>query len=301
MTPGVWDTGEAMCELNPPFGLLLDVDGPVANPDTRRISDPRVADSLAALATHGIPLVFNTGRSLGFLDERVAPELRRRGVPDDATVIAVAEKGATWKPLLSSSASFQDETLVLDRGFASTMRDVVAHRFSSTMFFDDTKTAMVSVEMIPDRSYPAYYAAQEKFDETAVAALLEAGHPVLYRGQRLGHGPRETVRVDPTVISTDIEFERTGKALGARRALDLLHGRPLPDEWFTFGDALSDYAMADWLHHHGRTVTHVDVRPPAALPPRPYAIRTIAGAQNDAAAAVVLAELVDRLRAEPGV
>ena len=44
----------------------------------------------------------------------------------------------------------------------------------------------------------------------------------------------------------DMESERAGKALGARRALDLLRGDgPLPRSWHTVGDSRSDYAMAD--------------------------------------------------------
>ena len=69
-------------------------------------------------------------------------------------------------------------------------------------------------------------------------------------------------RVDPTIISTDIESVRLGKDLGASRAVELLAAQGItPLAWRTVGDSRTDYAMADWLHHNDHPVKHVDVRP----------------------------------------
>ena len=47
----------------PPLGILLDVDGPVSSPDTRRVA-AALLDDLRALLAAGIPVVLNTGQYL---------------------------------------------------------------------------------------------------------------------------------------------------------------------------------------------------------------------------------------------
>jgi hypothetical protein len=84
-------------------------------------------------------------------------------------------------------------------------------------------------------------------------------------------------RVDPTIISTDIESVRLGKDLGAARACERLRRDGIvPEAWYTMGDSRTDYAMADWLHHNDHTVAHVDVRPADGVPEKPYQILTSA-------------------------
>ena len=82
-------------------------------------------------------------------------------------------------------------------------------------------------------------------------------------------------RVDPTIISTDIESVRLGKDLGASRAVELLAAQGItPQAWRTVGDSRTDYAMADWLHHNDHAVKHVDVRPADGVPNKPYPVLT---------------------------
>src|SRR6185312_16271868 len=101
-------------------------------------------------------------------------------------------------------------------------------------------------------------------------------------------------RIDPSVIATDVESVRAGKAIGVRRALDLLRGDgPLPSTWHTVGDSRTDYAMADQLHALGHDVTHVDVGPRPPLD-RPYPVLTVPGLFDDAAGAAHLHDLVTR-------
>ena len=84
-------------------------------------------------------------------------------------------------------------------------------------------------------------------------------------------------RVDPTIISTDIESVRLGKDLGASRAVEFLAAQGItPQAWRTVGDSRTDYAMADWLHHNDHAVKHVDVRPADGIPVKPYEVLTAA-------------------------
>ncbi|WP_228513893.1 hypothetical protein [Frondihabitans sp. VKM Ac-2883] len=282
----------------PALGLLLDVDGPIASPITRTIDLPAITRDLVALADAGIPLVFNTGRSDAFIREEVVGPLIAAGLPDHARVHGVCEKGAVW---FSIGPRFDggmgeleiDESLAMPADFAAEMEAVVAERFADRVFFDRTKRAMVSVEQLTSIENSTYLAMQALFDEVAREALARRGFGV----RRLddvrpdAHGDVQW-RIDPTIISTDIESVLLGKDLGARRALELLAlDGELPLAWRTVGDSRSDYAMADWLHAGGYEVEHVDVRPGDGVPEKAYPIRTSAtGAIHDEAGAEFLAE-----------
>ncbi|WP_123939734.1 MULTISPECIES: hypothetical protein [unclassified Frondihabitans] len=282
----------------PALGLLLDVDGPIASPITRTIDLPAITRDLVALADAGIPLVFNTGRSDAFIREEVVGPLIAAGLPDHARVHGVCEKGAVW---FSIGPRFDggmgeleiDESLAMPADFAAEMEAVVAERFADRVFFDRTKRAMVSVEQLTSIENSTYVAMQPLFDEVAREALARRGFGV----RRLddvrpdAHGDVQW-RIDPTIISTDIESVLLGKDLGARRALELLAlDGELPLAWRTVGDSRSDYAMADWLHAGGYEVEHVDVRPGDGVPEKAYPIRTSAtGAIHDGAGAEFLAE-----------
>ncbi len=121
-----------------------------------------------------------------------------------------------------------------------------------------------------------YLAEQELFDAEAVDLMARHGLGVV----RLDHHAPDSddavdYRVDPTIISTDIESVRLGKDLGASRAVELLAAQGItPQAWRTVGDSRTDYAMADWLHHNDHPVKHVDVRPADGVPVKPYDVLT---------------------------
>ena len=282
----------------PPLGLLLDVDGPIASPVTRSIALPEITRDLVALAAVGTPVVFNTGRSDAFIRDEVVGELIAAGLPAGARVHAVCEKGASWFSIgpehgpTGMSDVQVDASLAMPADFADEMEALVASDYADLVFFDRTKRAMVSIEQLTTVESATYLARQREFDERAMEALTRRGAGV----RRLDDVRPDAAgavqwRVDPTIISTDIESVRLGKDLGAERALELLAlDGPAPLAWRTVGDSRSDYAMADWLHEHGHSVAHVDVRPADGVPVKPYAVLTSAsGLIHDEAGAEFLA------------
>lgn len=277
----------------PELGLLLDLDGAVASPVTRSIAIPSILTDLVALAGHGTPIVFNTGRSDEFVLRQVVPPLVEAGLPADARVFAVCEKGAVWFPITAAGAGplGVDASMALPGEFRARARALVAAEFADAMFYDETKRAMVSVEQRTDIANADYLPARDRFDERALGLFGELG-----LGAQLGDvkqpGADGAVpfRIDPTIISTDIEHERSGKDLGARRAVEYLTATgPLPRVWRTVGDSRTDYAMADWLHARGHDVAHLDVRPSDGLLERDYPVLTADGLVHDEAVAVHLA------------
>lgn len=263
----------------PPLALLLDVDGPVASPVTRTVQPGIIAD-LLALAEAGIPVIFNTGRSDAFIREQVMAPMIAAGMPAGITIHAVCEKGAVWFSYTASGAGqvHVDRELAIPQAFGDDVRRLVAEDYSTHMFYDETKRAMVSVEQHIAVANSDYREEQALFDADAMELMGRHGLGVV----RLDHPAPNSddqidYRVDPTIISTDIESVRLGKDLGASRAVELLAAQGItPQAWRTVGDSRTDYAMADWLHHNDHPVKHVDVRPADGIPVKPYAVLTAA-------------------------
>ena len=269
-----------MPENTPPFGLLLDVDGPIVSPVTRTIAIESIGEDLAALANAGIPVVFNTGRSDAFLRDVVLPPMRAAGLVDGAPVFGIGEKGATWFAPLPGGGFTEtqvDDRLTAPQQLGRAILNLFEERFRASMFFDDTKLSMISVEhklSFPAEEFPA---EKQEFIERAQAVVDELGFAADYR-------------LAPSPISVDIEHRDVGKDVGAERALTLLAEAGIRVErWFTVGDSRSDFAMADYLYARGVAVEHVDVRPYDGIPEVGYPVLTAEGLDDDAAGAVFFA------------
>lgn len=278
----------------PLYALLLDVDGPVASPVTRTLAIPSIADDLVALAKDGVPIIFNTGRSDAFITTTVMPALVDAGLPDDAVILAVCEKGATWfaprrEHRADAGSDLEvDERLRVPTGLVEYCRSI-APDFEDAMFFDATKKAMVSLEAQPGIDLTEYAKRQHEVEQLIWDFLAEREIGVVW-GERtaVNNSDGVALRIDPTIISTDVEHVGTGKQVGADKAVAFLRNLGIkPREWRTLGDSRSDYAMADRLHERGYVVRHGDVRPADGLLTRDYPVEVSDDATltNDAAGA----------------
>ncbi|MDM4763161.1 hypothetical protein QT381_09080 [Galbitalea sp. SE-J8] len=289
----------------PDLGLLLDVDGPIASPVTRSIAIPSIADDLVALAAGGVPIAFITGRSDAFLRDVVITPLLERGLAaalavEGASMFAVVEKGAAWATVTSEGLGrvHVDATVALPDDVRDEMRRLVERDFAATLFFDETKRAMISVEQRTDLPREEYLGVQPVFQDAAFALLERHGIGIRYGDREsadaAGHVP---FRIDPTIISTDIESILLDKDRGAERALEYIERvrGGLPRTWRSVGDSRSDYLMADQVHAVGLDVAHVDVRPADGVLERPYPVLTEGELIHDEAGAAFLHRERERL------
>jgi hypothetical protein len=286
------------------LGLLFDVDGPLASPVSRSIRIPSILDDLVALTAARVPIAFITGRSDSFIREQVIAPLLDVGLgaalaTPGARMFGVFEKGGSWAPITSDGMG----EVTVDAGLAPPatvidgVRALVAEGFADTMFFDETKRAMISVEQRTDVTAEVYLHAQRWFNDAAFALIAAAGIGVRL-GARSAPDAAGNVpfRLDPTNISTDIESVLLDKDRGAERALEYFAGLgSLPRLWRSVGDSRSDYLMADHLHAGGYDVAHVDVRPGDGIPDRPYRVIVEGDSIHDEAGAAFLGYWVDRL------
>ncbi|MGZ4659874.1 MAG: hypothetical protein ACXVYB_01185, partial [Arthrobacter sp.] len=229
----------------PPLALLLDVDGPVASPVTRDVK-PGIILDLVALAAAGIPVIFNTGRSDAFIREQVMEPMIAAGIPAGTVIHAICEKGAVWFSYTSAGPGpiHVDRELAVPAAYGDDIRRLVAEDYAAHMFFDETKRAMVSVEQHIDVPSADYLAEQKLFDAEAMELMARHGLGVVRLDHHVPNSDDEVdYRVDPTIISTDIESVRLGKDLGASRAVELLAAQGItPQAWRTVGDSRTDYA-----------------------------------------------------------
>jgi hypothetical protein len=289
------------------LGLLFDVDGPIASPVSRTIAIDSILTDLVTLATAGVPIAFITGRSDEFIRDEVVTPLLANGLGDalsteGARMFGVFEKGASWAAITSAGMEevTVDESVALPSAVVDAVRALVESDFADTMFFDETKRAMISVEQRTDVSSERYKAAQGPFNDAAFALLVEHG-----LGVRLGDEARPDAsgavpfRLDPTIISTDIESVLLDKDRGAERALAYFEGTgALPRTWRSVGDSRSDYLMSDHLHSAGYDVAHLDVRPSDGILERPYPVIVVEDLIHDEAGAAFLRHWVGALGLE---
>ena len=202
------------------------------------------------------------------------------GMPAGLTVHAICEKGAVWFSYTAAGPGtvHVDDALAVPAAFGDDVRRLVAEDYAAHMFFDETKRAMVSVEQHVDVANADYRAEQALFDADAMDLMQRHGLGVVRLDRHVPDSDDAIdYRVDPTIISTDIESVRLGKDLGASRAVELLAAQGItPQAWRTVGDSRTDYAMADWLFHNDHPVKHVDVRPADGIPVKPYEVLTAA-------------------------
>jgi hypothetical protein len=288
----------------PPLGLLLDVDGPIASPVTRTIAIPSIIDDLVFLVAAGVPIAFITGRSDAFIREQVMAPLFAAGLADalstdGARMFAVFEKGAAWATVGpdGQGATTVDHSVAVPAELVAAVRQLHGSQFGAEMFWDDTKHAMISVEQRLDVAPDVYKPAQHRFESAAFAAAVELGIGMRYRDREHPDARGEVpFRIDPTIISTDIESVLLDKDTGAQRALDHFEqSGPLPLLWRSVGDSRSDYKMADHVHARGLEVAHVDVRPADGVLDKPYRVIVEGDLIHDEAGAAFLSYWREKL------
>jgi len=280
------------------LGLLFDVDGPIASPVTRTINIRSIVTDLVAMTAAGVPIAFITGRSGDFIRNQVVAPLCDAGLGEalseqGSRMFGVFEKGGAWAPITGDGMGevTVDDSVAFQPDAVDRIRRLVRDRFADTIFFDETKRAMVSVEQRTDIDAVTFAEVQHRFQDEAFELLTGMGIGLRYGDRAIADASGEVpFRIDPTIISTDIESVLLDKDRGARRAFDYFAERgPLPRRWRSVGDSRSDYKMADFVHSAGYDVAHVDVRPADGVLDRPYEVITIGDSIHDTAGAEFLA------------
>jgi hypothetical protein len=191
------------------------------------------------------------------------------------SMFCVFEKGAVWAPVTADGLGdiVIDEAVALPKPVVDEARELVASEFSATMFFDETKHAMISVEQRTDVSHETYLPTQQRSNATVWACVSATERLRMPRGRCRSVSTRpssqptsnrccSTKTAGPSArssISPRVDRCRSCGARWATRAATIswlttstLPGttwRPAPYDIITEGELIHDEAGAAFLEY----------------------------------------------------
>lgn len=238
--------------------LIFDVDGVITESTTGEV-ELGVIDKIIEALKQSEPVAFNTGRGLSWIAHNILSSIEARSSKKNIMnwLCITYQKGAFWVTFneegeQETPVAAPDITLI-PHFLRSEVLQLIATKYSETMFPGEEKEAVLSPQFIPGADFAQYKADQKNLVEDLQAMLQH-------------YGLEERFRVDPTRIATDIEDKRLGKALGSQQILAWLKDRGMqPRYYITLGDSKSDIGMADEIYRQGLPVEFVFVGEKAQL------------------------------------
>lgn len=240
-------TGESLEPL-PVCAYLFDVDGVLTNPWTKKIEQEDIFTQLQKRIEMGMIVCLNSGRAENFLVHEILDPLssRLRNQSSMSKIVAIGEKGGVLMTYdQSGQRTRQIETdLKVPKQFEDRTKILLQKKYSDTMFFDDAKLTMVTLEarLLEQMGgkTPEDFRQAQKTLCTDLQILLDE------------EGLSSQFRVDPTGIATDIQSVKAGKAYGTDIFIKYLHDRRIaPTHYKCFGDSTSDIEMHQQLIRNG--------------------------------------------------
>lgn len=229
----------------PVTAWIFDVDGVLTDPEEKRITEPEIFSELIKRLEKGEPVGFNTGRSLDFVIAQVLDPLEAKLKDKNLlkNIFAIGEKGATWITFgVGGLKSINvDQNISVPKELQNRVREIVSKPpYSNTMFYDETKQTMISVELKLEKRVKDFKQAQNKLTQELQDVLCK-------------YHLENNFKIDATRIATDIESIHSGKALGTKKFIELLEEKKIePNMYICFGDSVSDYEMLEELNRLGK-------------------------------------------------
>jgi hydroxymethylpyrimidine pyrophosphatase-like HAD family hydrolase len=230
--------------------FVFDLDGVITWPHTTTI-DAEALGYVYKLLEQGAYVATNTGRSYEWVEKNVLSALEEmagtsaKGDLFDKLFI-VCEKGGESIKRVDGRFVPQPSRFALPKKASEITRRVYDENQAqlSSMFWDDTKRTMASLEKYPTADI-AQFAQEKEF----VASKLQ---PAL-AGQE--------AKIDPTVAAIDVEHPTAGKHAGAELIFEWImsHKGAAHNNFVCFGDSRSDYEMARYFAQQGVHITFIFV------------------------------------------
>lgn len=239
---------------------VFDVDGVLTVPDSREFNR-EVMEDIATRLTKGDPVILNTGRSISWIQQRIIAKLyHAHNIQDPSSfqnLFVVGEKGGTWLTFDEKGLMHEhvDDSIAVPQDLQNSVKRIVEEQFPKTMFYDESKHTMISIEMkeYDDKRFEGQISLEDfQHDQAKLVIILQD----LLKSKRFD----DALHIDPSTIATDIQNKFVGKDFAIRKALAWLSAKGfLPKKFVTFGDSKSDVAMAKELYENGQNVEFVFV------------------------------------------
>ena len=237
--------------------LVFDIDGVITDPHSKEITHPKILEIISDHLRSGQKVAFNTGRSAKWLEDKVIKALKELIIITEknyfplTNLISICEMGNVIIKYGTDGESRKKilNDNIIPKTLSQTVRDIVTNVYSKSMFVDETKEVILTIEMNDGYSYEEYKKRQDEFQKE-IGIIMKNYHPHLH------------VKPSSTTIAIDIKPVDSGKNLGARRIFDWIsaQGEDLKDLHFIcFGDSLSDLDMSDFFHSKNISTSFVYV------------------------------------------
>ena len=255
--------------MQPKNTWIFDVDGVLTHPKEKKILQTTLLDYIIKFLQNGEPVAFNSGRSLIWLENQILNPLldKIQNKKILSQLFIVGEKGAYWNSYSNDGIQNQnfDPSISVPQDLLQKVRTLIQSKFSGTMFFDSTKKTMISIEM--KQGTDLYLFRQQQ--QSLVTTL----------NQFLTPAQKQTIKIDPTTIATDIEKRHVGKALGTQKIIDWLsQNGQIVDHFYTFGDSPSDLEMPEKLYQiyqEPNKITFIFVGEKLPFPEKSHPFKTL--------------------------
>lgn len=243
------NTGGNAAKLNR-TAYLFDVDGVLSEPKYKVVPEELISQ-LINLLQEGNPVGLNTGRSIAWINERLLTSMLddRKDISFLSNFIAIGEKGSTWNTYdLNGKVNHgKAKEIVMPEILIKKVKALVSDKYNGAMFFDSTKETMISIEMHDGYDIKDFQRQQKELCQDLKEIIKVIG-------------VESSMVIEESIIATDIQCRKVGKAFGARRFLTFLQEQNLHLARFvTFGDSVSDLEMADELYNSGHAVSFIFV------------------------------------------
>lgn len=231
--------------------FVFDVDGVITHPSKKINTEPEILSHIIDKLKIDDPIALNTGRSLAWIKERVISLLYARIQNKSIlkNLIAVGEMGGMWLTFDNdgNANEYIDNSLSIPKPLMREIKELIESKYSKSMFYDDTKNTMVSIEMNEGMPIDTYKKIQK--------LLMDDLHQII-KASYLG----KNLKIDTTTIAADVMNNHVGKGFAVHRIADWLRAKKInPKQIFAFGDSMSDLPMAEKFHELGFSIEFVFV------------------------------------------
>jgi hydroxymethylpyrimidine pyrophosphatase-like HAD family hydrolase len=245
--------------------LIFDVDGVIANPQNKKVTEPEILDYIIQRLEKNEPIAFNTGRSLVWLVDRILKpileKIKHKKILQN--FFASGEKGGTWITFGNDDAIqyHKDKTISVPISLQRKVKNLINLEFLDSMFYDETKETMMTAEMKDNYEIEKFTERQTDLNKKLHKLIIEENLDKRFK-------------IDPTIVATDIESKYVGKGFAIERILKWLKEKNIePQKFITFGDSLSDIPMPQMLHKIGKIVEFIYVGKSEIKQSYPFPIR----------------------------
>lgn len=224
---------------------VFDIDGVITDPKTKTITQPQILDIICNRLISGEMIAFNTGRSAVWLGRNVVDPLTKlinfkQQNPSSLTnLVSICEMGNVtieYKPSGQTHKTIFNKN-VIPPILSKALTEIVNTVYNQSMFVDETKEVIFTIEMRDDFSHEQYEIRQEEFQKE-INIIMKHYHPNLH------------VKPSSTTIAIDVKPIDSGKKLGTARILDYHKTKEVDinnSKYICFGDSPSDLDMSDYL------------------------------------------------------